>query len=59
MKGRPFAASLYSSTYNSIKNLIAKVNTDEYHAYKLKTRRKEWAQGGRYVSFCSSLSFSG
>lgn len=55
MKGRPFSAALYSRTYNSMKKLIATVNTDKYHAHKLKTCHKEWAQGGRHVFFTRLL----
>jgi hypothetical protein len=55
MKGRPFSATLYSSTYNTIKKLIKKVNADKYHGEKFKTCREEWAKGGRCVS---SSSFS-
>jgi hypothetical protein len=55
MKGRPFSAALYSRTYNSMKKLITTVNTDKYHAHKLKTCREEWAQGGRHVFFTHLL----
>jgi hypothetical protein len=55
-KPKLFTPASYSTVYDTIAALVAKINKDPYHCAKLLANRQAWAKAGKYVYIISKLS---